>query len=92
MITLCDQPHVTSAHLDLFAAEFRRSGASIVAAEYEGAVGVPALFSRVLFDELFSLKGDKGARSVIRAHSDTLIKVKLHAAALDIDTSDDLSQ
>ena len=92
VITLCDQPHVTSENIDLFTAEFRRSGAIIVAAEYDGTVGVPALFSLALFGELFDLKGDKGARNLIRTHTDKLIKIKLDEAAFDIDTYADLNQ
>lgn len=89
IITLCDQPHVTFDHVDLFAVEFRRSKASIVAAEYGGTVGVPALFSRELFDTLFDLTGDKGARELIR-NRDNVFTIKVDEAAYDIDKASDL--
>lgn len=92
MITLCDQPHVTAHHIDLFAAEFRRSGTAIVAAEYGGTFGVPALFSREMFDQLMQLEGDKGARDLIRNRVDGVVKITLEEAAFDIDTLDEASR
>lgn len=92
MITLCDQPYVTADHVDLFAAEFRRSEAAIIAAGYEGTFGVPALFSREMFDKLFQLEGDKGARDLIRNGVDGVVTIKLEEAAFDIDTLDDVGR
>ncbi len=91
MITLCDQPHVTADHVDLFANEFRRSGVSIIAAEYGGMLGVPALFSRAMFVEISQLDGDKGARDLIR-NSKNLKRIILDEAAFDIDTPEDIEQ
>lgn len=92
IIILCDQPHVTSDKIDLFTNEFRKSGATIIAAEYGGTVGVPALFSSTLFDELFRLRGDKGARDLIRRRSDDVMRIKLEAAAFDLDTIEDVTR
>ncbi len=89
MITLCDQPLITADKLDLLAEEFRRSDVAIVAAEYSGTLGVPAIFSRELFAELFQLEGDKGARDLIRA-SKNLTGIDLPEGAFDIDTTSDL--
>lgn len=91
MITLCDQPHTTADHIDLFATEFRRSAASIVAAEYGGTLGVPALFSRAMFIDLLRLEGDKGARDLIRNSKNTK-RIILDEAAFDIDTPEDMEQ
>jgi molybdenum cofactor cytidylyltransferase len=91
MITLCDQPWITADHIDLFAAEFRRSGTSIIAAEYGGTLGVPALFSRELFAELLRLDGDKGARDLIR-NSKNAKKISLEEAAFDIDLPESIEQ
>lgn len=92
MITLCDQPHVTADHVDLFAAEFHQSDATIVAAEYGGTLGVPALFAREMFVELFQLEGDKGARNLIRNCIDGIAKIILEEAAFDIDTFNDVGR
>ncbi len=86
IITLCDQPYITVGKIDLFTAEFYRNGATIIAAKYGETVGVPALFSRELFDELLHLEGDKGARDLIRNRT-KVSTIKLDEAAFDIDTS-----
>ncbi|MBC7899737.1 MAG: nucleotidyltransferase family protein [Saprospiraceae bacterium] len=46
LITLCDQPKVSSEHLNLFVEKFEVTKASIIAAQYEGVAGVTALFSK----------------------------------------------
>ena len=89
LISLCDQPFVTAEMLNRFSEKFAASDASVVAANYNGVAGVPALFSRELFGELSRLDGDKGARDLIRSRSDIEI-VELLEAAFDIDTLDDI--
>ena len=91
MITLCDQPLVTRVKIDLFTAEFYRSRATLITAEYDGTTGVPALFSSELFDALFQLEGDKGAREIIR-NRNSPVRIRLDEAAFDIDEQDDLEQ
>jgi molybdenum cofactor cytidylyltransferase len=89
IITLCDQPQITAHDIDHLSAEYRRTGAPIIAARYAGVTGVPALFSRQMFDDLFKLAGDKGAREVIRNGSVEIVAVDIEHAAYDIDTPDD---
>jgi len=91
MIMLCDQPNITSEMLGFFLSRFGTNNAPIIAARYGETVGVPALFSNELFDALFQLKGDKGARELIR-HRNDVVTVDLDAAAFDIDTPDDISR
>ncbi len=89
MITLCDQPHVTTDKIDLFVKEFYRSAPAIIAAEYDGTTGVPALFCSALFGHLLQLRGDKGARNIIRDRKNSL-RIKLAEAGFDVDEQDDL--
>jgi molybdenum cofactor cytidylyltransferase len=89
LITLVDQPKVTASHLGRFVAAFIEGGALIIAAEYSGTTGVPALFARPLFDELLQLEGDQGARSIIRKRSNNTT-IPLDEAATDIDSLADL--
>ena len=89
LITLMDQPKVTASHLAAFVSTFAELRPPLIAAEYSGTTGVPALFSRVLFDELLQLKGDQGARSIIRKRSDAQT-ISLAEAAIDIDSLADL--
>ena len=55
-------------------------------------VGVPAIFSKEMFERLLALDGDKGARDLIRDPNASIEKIKIKEAALDIDTFDDLDR
>jgi molybdenum cofactor cytidylyltransferase len=92
ILMLCDQPLVTAQLIDLLVATHRNSGAPIVACEYAGTVGVPALFTRALFDELVALSPDAGAKQVIARHGEEVVPVPFPAAAFDVDTPEDLSR
>ena len=82
LLTLCDQPHVTSDHLRALIDAY----AQLAATSYRGTVGVPAFFAAKFRDELLALRGDVGAKRVIEAHRDELVAIPFEAAGLDVDT------
>lgn len=88
LITLCDQPKISTEMLNRFADKFAETNTAVIAASYDRILGVPALFSRNVFGELLSLTGDKGARQIIRDRKD-VIGLDLPEAAIDIDTKID---
>ena len=92
VITLCDQPFVTSTDIDSLITEYRSGCQAIVASVYNGTVGVPALFSKDHFVKLASLTGDQGARKIIRDHPGDVRTIAIEHAAYDIDTDADLAQ
>lgn len=92
VLLLCDQPRVTPQLIDQLIDTHRRTGAPIVACEYEATVGVPALFSHALFDELMAMSGDTGAKPVIARHPDEVVRVPFPAAAFDVDTPEDFAR
>lgn len=85
LIALCDQPFVTSDDIGRLAAKFRRGEASIVASGYDGVTGVPAIFGKEMFDALFALNGDEGARYLVK-RTQSLTTVEVESAAFDVDT------
>lgn len=89
LILLCDQPLIRKHHLEQFIEIWVKDPEGIVAAEYAGTRGVPAIIPRRFFDELRSLHGDNGAKSVIRNHASDVTAVTLEEAAVDIDTQSD---
>jgi molybdenum cofactor cytidylyltransferase len=91
VVTLCDQPYITSDIIDHLAAEYCRIRPSIVASEYNEISGVPALFSREMFDEIYKLEGDEGARQLIRSAGDRVLRIAQPLAAFDIDSPHDLT-
>jgi molybdenum cofactor cytidylyltransferase len=87
ILILCDQPLLTAETLNRFA---ELASAGLVAAEYNGTIGVPALFGRRFFDELRSLTGKEGAKKILLAHHDEVVRIPCPEAALDIDTDADV--
>jgi molybdenum cofactor cytidylyltransferase len=92
MLVLADQACVTAEDLRRLAGAWRRQPLSVAAAQYGGTVGAPAIFPRHLFGELCDLRGDSGARMLLKRHADSLVKVPMTSAAFDLDTPDDLLQ
>jgi molybdenum cofactor cytidylyltransferase len=90
MLVLADQACVTAEDLRRLAAAWRRQPLSVAAAQYGGMAGAPAIFPRHLFSELSELRGDNGARVLLKRHADGLVKVPMTSAAFDLDTPDDL--
>src|SRR5581483_1584406 len=70
MLVLADQACVTAEDLRRLAGVWRRQPQCLVAARYGATVGVPAIFPQYLFGELSELKGDTGARALIKRHAD----------------------
>lgn len=91
MLMLCDQPLVTPEMIDELAGAYEKSQALIVAAEYAGCLGVPALFSRAVFGELLALPPSEGAKRLIAAHArkSEVASIPLAAGAFDVDTPED---
>ncbi len=90
LIALADQVAVTADDLRQLVTRWEQQPDRIVAAQYAGTIGVPAIFPADLFRELFELQGDRGARAVLRRHPERVISVPMPAAAQDVDTPADL--
>lgn len=88
-ITLCDQPLVDAAIIERLIENFRQSDKPIAAARYAETVGVPAIFARSMFAEIFGLSENSGAKRLIKKYEDSVLKIPLPEAALDIDTAGD---
>jgi molybdenum cofactor cytidylyltransferase len=88
ILALADQPAVTIGDLEALVAAYRTSHAAVVAAEYADTVGAPALFDRSRFDALLALRGDAGARALLRQGD--VVRVPIPNAAWDVDRLSDL--
>ena len=84
VVMACDQPAVSAAHLR----ELMEGGGEVVASEYAGRRGVPAYFPDRVFGELMELRGDLGARELLRSAR----SVELVGGELDVDTVGDLER
>jgi molybdenum cofactor cytidylyltransferase len=90
MILLCDQPLITANHLNQMTEAFFASGKTMCAARYAGALGTPAIFSRVHFDELKTLGDAQGGKAILQRYPTQVHAFNLPEAAIDLDTPDDL--
>ena len=89
IIMVCDQPFVTSTLLNELIVTQRNTGKSIVACQYETAIGAPALFQKSVFPDLLQLKGDSGDRKIIEQRKGEIAIVSFEKGIIDIDTEDD---
>jgi len=83
VVMTCDQPAVTVEHLQLL-----MRGPDVKASSYTGRKGVPAFFPKRYFEELEALRGDVGARELLRSAE----AVELKGGELDVDTVGDLKR
>lgn len=88
MIVLADMPALSVEHLRRLITAFQTAGArSVVRATFDGKRGNPVILPRLMFDEVFTLSGDVGARNLIDRGGVPVIDIELgEAAALDVDT------
>jgi len=90
LLLLADQAAVTTDDLKRLAGTWRKQPQYLAAALYAGITGVPAIFPRSAFRDLSELRGDAGARELLRRNADRLVRVPMPSAAIDIDTPEDL--
>jgi len=64
-LLVCDQPAVDVRVVQRLIALHETTGKTIVASNYVDTLGVPALFTRSVFQELLSLADKAGAKSIV---------------------------
>ena len=96
LIMLCDQWRVGLEDLQELVQVWNADISQITAAcwddEGQQVIGPPAIFPRALFEELTSLKGDRGARAVIENHRERASFVAMESACFDLDEPADLER
>ena len=75
LLAVADQPLLTAESLAALLAAFRRTGRVACLAD-ESHRGNPAVFPAACFAELLALRGDCGAKGVLRKHEDELTVVR----------------
>lgn len=90
VLLLADQPRVSLEHLEALVERWDGASRSVVATAYGTALGAPALLPVGLFPDIAELTGDRGARALFDAPDVEVRSVACEAAALDVDTPQDL--
>jgi molybdenum cofactor cytidylyltransferase len=89
LLMTCDQPFISAEIVGRLIDAFDGAPGRMVASEYAGTVGVPALFERGCFARLAGLRGDSGAKSLLLAGEKELLRCPWPEGACDIDTPDE---
>lgn len=89
IVLVCDQPMLTTDHLNNLIGKYRTTGAPVVASAYSGILGVPVLYDVSLFDSIKNIDDNHGARQVIDKHKSGAQHVEFDGGSLDIDTPED---
>lgn len=91
VIAVSDQPLMRATHLRTLVETYYLRHPLLVASEYHGIHGVPALFDARLFDLLEQVPDKEGAQKLICRIS-SRITIPFPEGAFDVDTVDDLEK
>jgi CTP:molybdopterin cytidylyltransferase MocA len=91
LLMLCDQAMIDAPDLQRLVEAWMSVPGRPAAAQYQGALGVPAVFPRHCWRALQALEGDRGARGLL-ATLDEVTRVPLPSAVFDVDTPADLAR
>lgn len=89
VVMVCDQPLVTSSHLEKIITEHKNTKSPIVASFYSERNGVPVLFHRSMYERLLTIKDQQGAKYIIEQNPTLVKSVDFPEGAIDLDTPED---
>jgi len=89
VVGLADQPLVGAVAWQRLAAAYD-AGASLAVATYDGTRGNPVLIGREMWPEALALRGDEGARQLMRRHEVVEVDCTGTGDAADVDEPEDL--
>jgi molybdenum cofactor cytidylyltransferase len=92
LVALADMPGITPGLIAALVAHYRVAGEQIVVPVHRGRRGHPVMMSRGLRQALLAIRGDVGARELIRAHPEGVGEFETADAAVvfDVDVPGDL--
>jgi molybdenum cofactor cytidylyltransferase len=91
LVHLVDHPYINAQLVDIMIERFYETRKLIVVPRYRGRRGHPVIFSNALFAELLAAPVDRGAKTVVHAHSDDTLEIDTEdeGVTVDIDTPDE---
>ena len=94
MVLMGDQPLLGHDTINFMLRTFRTSGKDICIPVYRGKRGLPACFTKRFYDDILAVKGDIGAREVIRNNPEDVLAVEIEDPGIfmDIDEKADLDR
>lgn len=92
MLIVCDQPFISAELLNEMVTQYKLTRCEIVASAYGATIDVPALFSKTQFPAIVSLRGDQGAKQIMKGQENEILSIPFSAGVINIDTLDDYKQ
>jgi molybdenum cofactor cytidylyltransferase len=91
LVALADKPLVKPETIRTLLATFDEAGARIAHPVYRGEQGHPVLFVAELVEELLTLAGDRGGKSLLARHREEVLEIEVEdpGVCFDIDTPED---
>jgi len=89
VLAVCDQPFVSSLIFENLIKEHHTAQKGIVASAYSETLGTPVLFHKKYFQDLLELKGQEGAKKLIKKYAEDVVSVLFEKGNIDIDTEED---
>ncbi len=91
LIALGDQPNLNTKTINALIHHFQQSKKGIIVPSYLGKMGHPVLFHRKYFNDLFTLDGDRGGKSIIKKNEIDveIVSTTSKGVIQDIDTWED---
>lgn len=89
LISVCDQPFLSTSIFEGLISRHKENPSAIVASAYRDTLGVPALFDRQFFAQLMELKGQDGAKSLLKNSHNQVIQFPFPEGDVDLDTPED---
>jgi CTP:molybdopterin cytidylyltransferase MocA len=92
LLTPCDLPLLSVAHLNALLSRYRGGNWDIVASKYDGVLGAPLIVGRALWAEVDGLRGDAGVRKILPSHQQSTSYIEWDGGRFDVDTVDDVTR
>jgi len=91
LVALADKPLVKPETIRMLTETFDKAGARIAHPVYRGEQGHPVLFVAELVEELLTLRGDRGGKSLLTRYRDEVLEIAVDdpGVCVDIDTPED---
>ena len=94
MFLLADQPLVDAATINFLLEQFWSADKDICVPTFHRKRGNPSIFSQKLYKQVMEIKGDVGARQIIKTHPERLLEIEINNPLifLDVDTPEDFEK
>lgn len=92
ILSVCDQFYISSKIFNNLIQTFNGGDSSIVVSKYKSAHGPPSLFGKKHYQSLLKLRGDHGAKDIVKNNLLEVSFIPFHDGYIDIDTEEDLKK